>query len=331
MKHKRILLMLGALLVFMLAFATRPLVQAQNQPQTAGNGLQVAPVRTDLVIEAGKTQTVSVFVQNVTSGAIVVRPVINDFIASDDESGDPRLLLDNEAAPSKSFKKLLDKLADVSLAANERKEIKVNITVPPGSDAGGYYGAIRFVPVINGQSSTVSLTASVGSIFLVKVPGALTEKLQLESLGVAKIDKDGRVGSTSSFFNSGPLMVISRFRNTGNIHTEAFGKFTVKDMRGKIIQETEINNTSPRGNVLPDSIRKFQDELKQKKLFGRYTLEGNFGYGTTGELLHAKTTFYVIPFKLIIGVILLLAFLISLPKLIHIYNNHVIARARRRR
>jgi hypothetical protein len=69
--------------------------------------------------------------------------------------------------------------------------------------------------------------------------------------------------------------------------------------------------------------------------FGAYKLEGNFGYGSNGQLLSASTTFYVIPKAVIIGfilIVLLIIFLVlGLPRLIRAYNRRVIARAGRGR
>jgi hypothetical protein len=87
---------------------------------------------------------------------------------------------------------------------------------------------------------------------------------------------------------------------------------------------------------LPDSIRKFPTPLGDKVgNFGVYKLEGNFGYGSNGQLLSASTTFYVIPKGVILGfilLVLLIVFLvIGLPKLIRRYNQRVISRAGRGR
>lgn len=294
---------------------------AQGASNGQGNGLKIAPVRTDLTIEKGGNRQVSLYVENITAFPITMRGVTNDFVASDDESGEPRIILDEkQSAPSNSFKSLVGTIPGATLKPNERREIKVTLTVPKDAPSGGYYGAIRFAPGDSSSDSNVSLTASVGSIFLVRVPGNVTERMQVESFQV--VNSEGNAGS---LFDSGPVSVRTRFKNLGNIHVQPFGKITVKDMRGKVLEEFEINNAQPRGSVLPGSIRKFENKVKQEKLFGRYVVEGSFGYGSDGELILAKKTFYVIPFKLIAGIILALAFLLFvLPRLIRAYNRRII-------
>lgn len=299
-------------------------VYAAAPPATGqGNGLKISPVRTDLTIEKGGTRQVSLYLENITAFPITIHGVANDFVASDDESGEPRIILDpNQSAPDHSFKTLVGALATTTIQPNERKEIKVTLTVPQSAASGGYYGAIRFLPGTDDNSKNVSLTASVGSIFLITVPGQLTEALKVASFDAVHNNDVG------SLFNSGPISVQTRFQNYGNIHVSPFGKIYLKDYRGKVLESIEINDTDPRGTVLPNSIRKFMTPLKTTHFFGRYTIEGNFGYGENGDLIMAKKTFYIIPFKLIATVIFILAFLIFvLPRLIRLYNQSIIRRS----
>ena len=115
---------------------------------------------------------------------------------------------------------------------------------------------------------------------------------------------------------------------------EPFGTIVLKKSN-KVLGTFQINTSSPRGSVLPDSIRRFDTSLNKVGGFGKYTLEGSFGYGTTGQLISVKKTFYVVPvfILILIGlVILFILFLIFvLPRMIRKYNKRVIRRASRRR
>jgi P pilus assembly chaperone PapD len=51
---------------------------------SGGNGLRISPVRTDLTINPGQTQTVNVNVTNVTSSPATLQTIVNDFTASSD-------------------------------------------------------------------------------------------------------------------------------------------------------------------------------------------------------------------------------------------------------
>lgn len=277
--------------------------------QAGGNGFVVSPVRSELTIDPGKSETVTLTVENVTGVKTTAKPIVNDFEASQSENGQPRIILDEtKSAPSNSFKSLIGNLPTIELNPGEKKTMPIKISVPNNAGAGGYYGAVRFIADNQqGNDKNVALSASVGTIFLVKVPGNLTESMQLVEFTAAKN------GSTGRFFvNSGDMTVVTRLKNTGNIHVKPFGRVQLTDRSGKIIEEFELNNTEPRSNVLPNSTRKFEDKLTNSKWIGKYTITANIGYGTSGSLITAKTSFWVIPsWVLIAGGVLLVVLIVG--------------------
>ena len=296
-----------------------------------GNGLRVSPVRTDLTINPGQTQTVNVTVTNVTAAPANLQTIINDFTANKDESGNPAIILDpNQYASSHSLKRFISPVSNISLNPGQSKAVPVVITVPKNATAGGYFGAVRFAPAgsVGGPNQTVSLAGSVGSLILVKVPGDIKEQMSIASFDVRSKDRP------SSFFTTSKnLDATLRLQNEGNIQEAPFGKILLKNRSGKVLATYELNNVSPPGNVLPNSIRKFPIALTKVGGFGQYKLEGNFGYGASGQLLSASTTFYVIPKSAVIVfilIVLLLAFLVfGLPRLIRAYNRWILSKAGR--
>jgi hypothetical protein len=160
----------------------------------------------------------------------------------------------------------------------------------------------------------------------VKVPGNYKEVMSIESL-----DTRNNKGKIHSIFTKNKdINAVVRFKNSGDIQEQPFGKVTVKKTGGNVVFSTEISSTENPANVLPDSIRKFTVPLKNISSFGKYTVQGDFGYGK-GQTLTAKTTFYVIPLPimivLILLVILLIVLVVELPRLIKRYNRRVLRRA----
>jgi len=305
---------------------------AQSAQVGGGNALKVSPVRLDVKLDPGVTHYISLIIENISDVPGRLKVTVNDFVASGDESGRPNIILnDDEYAPSHSLKRLLTPVPAFPIGARQKQEVKLPITVPKDA-AGGYYAAVRFSPADASGDKILNLSASVGTLVLLTVNGDIKEELSVESFDARKKDKPGLF-----FMDSKDLRATVRFKNSGNVQVEPFGKVTLKRF-GKFLGEYEINKadqTSQRGNVLPDSIRRFSVDLNKVGSFGKYTLEGNFGYGSSGQLLVAKTTFYVIPLFMILlglGVVLLLLFLIFvLPKMVRSYNRHIIRRANRRR
>lgn len=286
MKRQKVFVAAG-LFIAAAVFSVVP-VRAQ---QASSNGFLVSPVREETVLENGKSKTVTLSVKNATNAPTRAQAVVNDFEPSDDESGKPNILLDgSKSKGGNSFMGLVAPIADIELGPQEEKNVKVQITVPMGASAGGYYGAIRFVPVSNGQDNNVALTASVGTIFLITVPGNVTQGLELVEIATAKDEKVGRF-----YIGSGQMSIVTRLKNTGNVHVKPFGKVQVKDRSGKTVEEYEFNNIEPRSNVLPGSTRKFEDKLQKSYGFGKYTVTANLGYGDGGGLITASNSFWVIP------------------------------------
>ena len=294
------------LLAAVVLFSVTGSVYAQTSTPKA-NGFRISPIRNELTIEKGTSQTATVNIENPSSLPLKAKAVINDFEASGSEDGQPQLLLDGSYAPSHSLKRLLADPPTVDLGPNERKEVKIVITIPQNAAAGGYYGAIRFLPADIVTGANLSLTASVGSLFLINVPGNIKEHLSLLQFGAAS------GGKVKKLITGGPVSIITRFKNDGDTHEKPFGKIQVKDSHGKLVAEEEINNIEPQSNVLPGSIRKFETKLKNSKWLGHYTVTAGFGYNpSTGDLITAKASFWYIPLWMLVAIIaLILALLIT--------------------
>lgn len=322
-------LLLGLSMVSVVAVPA--LAATQTATGGSGSGLKVSPVTTNIVMNKGETHTVTVYVQNVTKDTVSLQAIINDFTAGDNETGQPQLILDpNQYAPTHSLKRYVAPIDNFTLQPGEQKGVIVSISIPQSAAAGGYFGAVRFAPASITGGSNVTLTASIGSLILVKVPGDVKEDLKLVSMDVRTgADDSPRVVFTG---NSG-LVAAVRIQNLGDVQEQPFGKVLLKQGDNQLAAY-ELNNTTPRGNVLPDSIRKFTIDLDKVGVFGQYTLVGNFGYGSNGQLLSGQTTFYVIPVALIVAaviVLLLIVFAIfGLPRLVKAYNRRVIRNASRR-
>ena len=298
---------------------------------TGAQGIQISPVRDDITISPGQSQVVNLTVINVTSNTEVLQGVVNDFVASSNETGQPSILLGtNVYSPSHSLKRFVTPIPNLTLAPGQEKQVPVTITVPKDAAGGGYYGVVRFGPAGTGsKDQTVTLAGSVGTLILLTVPGNIKQQLSIASFDVETN------GSASTYFTSNKkIQAVVRFQNEGNIQVAPFGKILLKSRSGKIIASFNVNNVTPPGEVLPNSIRKFNIPLSHIGSFGIYTLEANFGYGTTGQPISASTVFYVIPMTIIISfiafIVIILFLIFGMPKVIAAYNRRIIAKASRR-
>ena len=299
------------------AFAFAVLLSSQSSAQSVNNStnvIKISPVRSDIQIAPGETKTVQVTVSNLTSAPITVEPVQNDFV-SGDESGTPALILDaNEFAPTHSLKRFMQPIKNVTIPAQKSVTIEVVIKVPAGTQAGGYFGAIRFAPTIPGSGGQVNLSPNAASLILLTVPGPVTEKLDLTDFKIQQSGKDG------NFFNtSNAISALIRFENKGNIQEGPFGKITVKNF-GKVVSSTDFNAASPRDQILPDAARRWDVPFNDLGSFGHYTVSATLTYGQKNQTIDVTTSFWIIPqiaiiiaiaaLLLIIGLIVFLIFFI---------------------
>lgn len=269
------------------------------------NTLRISPVRTDLTIQPGSSSKVQLFVTNLTSNTVALKPIENDFVAGD-EKGTPSIILDeNSYAPTHSLKRFMVPLQNVTLGPQATKEVDVSIAVPKSAQAGGYYGAVRFAPAGANGSQSVNLSTSVASLILMTVPGDLVEKASLTNFDV---QQNG--GTATNFRTPDNLELSLRIKNEGNVQVSPYGQIYVRKGK-KVVYKANFNSTDPKDEILADSARRWTVPLKGLGKFGKYTIGGTFTYGTKGESFQVEKTIWIIPSTYIIaGVIGILALIV---------------------
>lgn len=314
-------LITGAVIAALVAtplFALPTHAQAANA--NAADGLQISPALIEVNGEAGKSYTIQIRVTNVTASDLTFDSTVNDF-SSKDESGTPSVNLDTTLPNAASIRSWVRVIDSFELKARESKNISATLSIPTNAEPGGHYGVIRFsgrAPTIEG--SGVGLAASAGSLVLVRVAGAVDEDLDLLTFQTSQNN------TWSGFFKYGPVDFIMRFENKGNVHVKPIGQIEIRDIFGNKVETLTVN--PDKGNVLPLSVRKFQSTLDRQWLFGRYTADLSVAYGTTGQAIVQSISFWVIPYRLIIGSIVLLATAFFIFRtVIKRYNSYIIKRA----
>lgn len=314
--------------VFGLVLVTGWGFKAYSQNNDApGNGLRISPTRTELTLNPGESKEFDVTVENISGGPLVATPFVNDFIPSEDESGSPKILAEDDIENTPySIKSFIQPLVSVPLKPGEKHDYTVIATAPKEIGPGAYYGALRFsTGAENNGEGNIGLVANVASLVLINVTGDVVENVSLEEFAAIK------GGKTSSIFESRPDKILVRLKNNGNTFAKPFGKVTVKNWRNQVVGVIEINNTDPKGNILPNSIRRFEVDFPQVSKYGRYKLEANLAYGEGGgNLIPASKTIWVLPYRVMIGLAILLVVAVWFAtKGVKIYNRRVVERAKK--
>lgn len=311
--------------------ATAPKTTASGSSNTvknSANSLQVSPVRSDITIAQGKSAKVPVYITNITKSPVVLKAIENDFIAGD-EKGTPSILLEeNQYAPTHSLKRFMLPLPNVTVGADETKEVDVTIQVPASAQPGGYFGALRFAPAQLAGSQNVNLGASVGSLILMTVPGNYVEKMTLTNFD---IQQNG--GTGTNFRTPDDLSLFIRFQNRGSVQEAPFGQIQVKKGSTTVFT-SKFNTEEPKQTILPDSARRWTVPIKNLGKFGHYTVSATFGYGVKGQSIDISKTIWIIPSSYIYGaigvVVIFILLIVGIIFGLRGYKRKIMRQSRRR-
>lgn len=296
-----------ALAALLLLFNAIPFASAQQSP--SGSGLSISPTISQYTIKPGGNQSLTITLKNVTVDAVVAKGEVDDFKA-DNLTGNPQIITNSTVQSPNSIKPFVQNLDNVPLAKGQQKQVIIGLDIPTGTPAGAYYGVIRYRAVpgnaaVSGPGQ-VALTASVGTIVLITVPGNIRTQVHVDGLQVY------RGARSSTFFIKPPDKVGIKITNYGNGFIQPFGNIEVHDMFNKSVANFPINNPKQLGNILPNSSRTFTHNFSGIKKIGRYTVLASVSYGNGGQVLTIQKTFWYIPIWLIILILIILAGLLFL-------------------
>jgi hypothetical protein len=311
-------------------FLSAALALTISMPTNAegGQALEVAPPIINLTADPGQTINTQIIVRNISNGELSIVNEINDFIAAD-ENGAPKVIIDEEIDNPYSLKAWIEPIKELKLASKKTEKLNVTIRVPKNASPGGYYGAVRFSGIPSSLEGTgVSLSASIGSLLMIRVSGDTKQEMAVEEFYTS------HKGYNSSVFEGKPIDFSVRLKNNGNVFEKPRGQILIYDMFNNLIAAVNVNLSS--SNVLPDSVRKFDQTLDSatlgtRMLFGQYTAKLKMTYGADyKQTVETELTFWVIPYTLILTVIAgIVGGFFALRFAIKRYNQYIIDLSRR--
>lgn len=303
MQIKRIIL--SAIVVLLSLLPLSSVVNAQ----ASGSGLSITPTLSEMTLTPGQSKEITLTLKNATVGSIIATGTVEDFVA-DGTTGNPKLLTAPGESSPNSIKNFVFQLDKIPLNPGVQQNVQVGIHIPEGTSPGAYYGVIIYkaVPVNSPASGPgkVALTASVGSIVLITVPGKINQQVQFNGIHIYLGGRDG------SIFFSKPNKIGIEIRNLGNGFVKPFGNVEVRSMFNKSVADFQFNNPKQLGNILPNSTRIFTNSFSGVNQIGRYKVLASVSYGTGGDVLILQKTFWYIPAWLAIVVVLVIAGLLYL-------------------
>ncbi len=292
-------------------------------------GIRISPIRIEEMVEPGELKAQKVKVANDSDSAKKLFIYLRDFKA-EGETGAAKLIV-----PGSETGNYLSSWIEVSnegydFAPRQEREIPFLIRVPADIGPGGYYGAVVFgteagKPKIESddKGAAMGTAQQVGCLLLFQVKGEVQEEASIREF------------TTNQYFYGTPFKVgfLARIENLGNVHIKPHGTITIKNMLGKEVGQLRFNDKG--SNILPKSIRRFEISWEDKLGFGRYTAELGLTFGTAvsqggqgKQSLFGNTTFWILPWKIILPVLLGISLTILLfYVLLRTYKHKTIKKA----
>ncbi|MCA9361236.1 LytR C-terminal domain-containing protein [Candidatus Kaiserbacteria bacterium] len=275
-----------------------------NSVSAQSLSLSVTPTLFEMSAEPEQSWTSSVRVINNNPFDLSVYATVVNFSPQGETGQGQFIPLDKNELDGSTLGEWIDTPKGVIKIPRESSaEIPVKLQVPKEAAPGGHYAAILIsTEPPKTEGSAVHTSQVVTSLFFVRVAGDVVESGNVRSFRSVKrlVDKP------STTFEL-------RFENTGNVHLQPRGEITITNMWGKERGIIPINRQTHFGNVLPNSIRKFEFTWNgQYSLadIGRYTAEVTLGYGQDAKQFSSRAThFWVLPLK---GILLFIIVLVSL-------------------
>jgi len=266
------------------------------RPQIArADSIGLTPPKFELLGNPGDTVNEKIKVENRDNSDTTYQIDVEDFKAADDDGSVS--LVDDPNAPATNFSLAQWVTVEpkrVTVPAGQEKVIDVTIKIPKDAEPGGHYASVLVhVAGISTAEGSASVESRVGTLVLLRVSGAITEKLNVDIFK-----------TNESYYQQGPVEFELRTTNTGNVHVAPAGTIVITNMFGKKIQEIPLTTA----NVLPGSSRIVRTTLDNKGLLGRYTATLVANYGQSKQNITATTSFIVFPVYLI--VIIVVVFLV---------------------
>ena len=331
---KKILLFTTASIsLLILLFASSAHAVDATSTSTSGQALEISPPVITLTVDPGQTVNTQINIRDISTTKLIVKGQVNDFVAAG-EDGTPKLLLDDSEDRDNpySMKTWIAPINSLTLNPKEIKKLQITINVPTNASPGGYYATVRFTATAPDlDSSGVALSASLGSLILIKVNGDVKEDMNVAEVG-ASLTQGGK---NNILFESTPIYFFERIKNNGNIHEQPTGQMTITDMFGKKVAVVNVNLQTK--NVLPNSIRRFEQTLDSsvignKILFGKYDAKLKMTYGSNDKVLTSNFSFWVIPYRLIgIIILILVVGFLAIRFALKRYSARIIKQAHRSR
>ncbi len=224
-----LLLLVGSVVGWAVAHAATP---------AARENMTASPTRIKAELEAGSSVTGQVLIINDGDTDYDFRVYTAPYRVSG-EDYDPHFVTEPGAVDPSRWIQVPSQVYHVT--ANQRQAVPYTITVPAGTDSGGYYATVFYETIPKpAAGSGVQSRQRIGVVAYLGVAGGLRRQGSIVSFASHWLQKGQ------------PLAATLRLRNDGNVHYSGNVNFKVTDLLGQTKADVVVSR-----EVLPGTVRRF--------------------------------------------------------------------------
>ena len=282
-------------------------MKAQGIPQ---GGLQISPTKFVWTLEEGATKSGRVIVKNYSDMEQTVTMEVEDFFVEDDGKT-PQLYVpdDDHELKALDVRSWITPPDSFTIPAGGAKAVEFTVRVPDGQPTNGYYGSLLFRtggPSEEEDGSRIGLSYRIGALVIMAVQGDEPMAVEGEILDFYP---------EKNIFWESPVALFTRVNNTGNIHFPLFGTIEVERF-GKKFHEIEL---TPR-LLYPQKAVDYREIMEFDMWdFGKFDARVALNSEDGSVQMDGATSFWIIPWKLLVLVAVSLIALVVLLKLFRRY------------
>lgn len=268
----------------------------------------ISPAIFDMTANPGQIFSSTLRIINTNPYELHVYVERNNFLPKGEEGVPEFIAPDETDAVKNTFAEWINTERELIIAPEQTIELPFQIILPPDAAPGGHFAALMIStrpPEDPGKQSKVKTAQTISALLFMRVTGDINENSSVRSF------------RTSSYFLSKPEATFElRIENKGNVHVQPQGEIKIFNMWGKERGKIPVNQYTLFGNVLPNSVRKFAFTWSSEWSItdiGRYTAVATLAYGVdTRQTMYADTAFWIIPWKFLLTIILVVGGFIAL-------------------
>ena len=252
-----------------------------------------------LKLKPGETTQIELRVRNSSNSPITINSEAIDFIVGED--GTTPVPLDNlDTSDSRWSLSTWLTIApqEQILEPNQTTGLAVVITIPEDALPGGHYAMVAHTPATSGNldnsGSATGVNQRVGTLLYVIVDGPINEAAFIRDFNF------------TDFLEFGPVPFSFAVENESDVHIRPQMNIDIYNLFGKKVSSIQPGTK----NIFPYESRSFSGEWEQIWGTGPYTAKLTMSFGQQGAVVIARTSFWLLPVKLLIAIITLIGVLI---------------------